>query len=430
MTIEFDSSVRISGAVETDVVTFGVESTTRIDYPGPSPWVIYSNFDRLIEKRFLDYSINDIYLSGNYEKIAFKEDVGTLTENKFSFDVPPISATVNGYVSNSFNSKGFSLSGDLAFVNSGKDNAIQFRVLSFAPGSLRAHLMEQVVDAFADATSETQKAAVFYNNVAMGNGTTVDAFKGSYGGVNVNNLTRISRGRYVAPPLDILDQMLDNNNSTGWKAWITPHHYLSWKGHSQLANSPNYRQIMIEIAVEYSATRWNGSLCKLFPKHLSDWMISSATMQMTSIIPNHFPAFARLFNTYDGLESSNPAAAKRRLVQPCDFRNEQPLSAIFGLDGIAQYQYRATNGDIITGGDSGSPIWTVVNGGLVPLGTVSFAGYMGYYPFHTYFEEIQQAVSEMNASGDFIVQAVDMTPFTRYNQSNWAAQFPKETPQP
>ena len=123
-------------------------------------------------------------------------------------------------------------------------------VTSFATGSLRKHITDNMIAALNGVTRGAAK-----QSSSIWNGTT-DVF--NTGLFLVGNKTG-----YTAPASDILQQALwagnygDNNS----KVWITPYHYLNFKYHNAPSGS-TWRQINGEIIVNYSATQWTGTLAK------------------------------------------------------------------------------------------------------------------------------------------------------------------------
>lgn len=263
--------------------------------------------------------------------------------------------------------------------------SVQSLMLSgFADGSLRKHLFEQVRDSLSGVTPKSYAQ----QGARIGNST------------NPNIFLRFSKGLYSAPANDILDQMLSGGFG-GWKAWVTPHHYLTWRGHS-ISDTATSKQINGEIALTYSSTRWNGTLAKMLPPDYDTKISGSMNI--------FFPCFAKLMNLYDGNSNAVMPAfwgSSNHLSKPCD-------SSFGDMIGLQAYQYRRSDGAIVTGGDSGSPVFCFINGQLVILGCVSYAGQFGSYFYANFFSQLQGFVSAMNASGNYQIATVDLSGFGNY----------------
>lgn len=262
-------------------------------------------------------------------------------------------------------------------------------------GSLRRYLLDQQAAALSGVTpgSDSQRGSVGRNPWQVG----------GFGGVNPNNFLRAQGRPGMSPyPLDALDQIL--SSGTSWKAWISPHHFLTWRSHGS-PSGPTWVAIGAEIIVEYSATPWNGTLCKLLPPDVHRWL---PTVQAVGW---YLPCWARLWHTYIGAD--NDVNAERGWVQPGNHGGTNPLPAD---DFRRPYQKVGTGtpSPMLNSGDSGSPLFTCINGQLVPIGHVAYQGIFGSWPYHNYRTEIDAAMASLNASGLFAAQTVDLSGFSTF----------------
>lgn len=275
------------------------------------------------------------------------------------------------------------------------------------PTSLRYYLREQQLAALSGVQAGSTAQRVHATPYSAG-------FATSGSGVNTANFIRAQAKPGFDPfQLDVLDEMLVGvAGSAQWRAWITPHHYLTWSGHGSTSITGSRISIDGEIVVEYSATPWVGNICKLLPANYALYL-------PPSLIPNGFSAsghnsvigiWSRLYNTYD-------AGADYRWVMPGEFGFDSCLPTD---DPRYVYQKRSSTSLMVTSGDSGSPTWVGIREGtnshatLVPVGITSYAGYLGGSAFADKLTQIQDAVSLLNASGAQTVQTVDLSGFTSY----------------
>lgn len=281
-------------------------------------------------------------------------------------------------------------------------------VVALQTGSLRKYLYDQQIAALAGvvAGASAQRAGVYGNGIAAGLNTAV-AMSGSYGGANTANFIRAqAKAGFAGFPLDLLDQVLDSGhsgNGAGWRAWISPHHFLTWRGHGA-SDGSTWRAINGEIIVEYSATPWSGTLAKILPSTFRNYMpICLATAQGTFI-----PVWARLYNTYD---NKSDATAERRWVMPANFTNLP-----FG-SGDTRYTYQKQASGLVkmaNGGDSGSPVFCGINGNLVMLSHTAYQGSVGTLEYGAYLTQINAAMAALNGSGTYTVGTADLSGFTSY----------------
>ena len=278
-------------------------------------------------------------------------------------------------------------------------------VTNVDPNSFRTFLHAQQAAALAGVTpgSTAQRAAV--------NGTngTMDPYGATFGAVNPNNFLRASHGSYIAPDLALLSELLASQGQPAaeWRAWITPHHFISWRGHDTIYAPGGPIQSFgglwtdggHEFTVEYSATAWTGSLCKLLPSNWTDYL------PMDYILTSGIDCFCRMFNTYTANEA--------RWVQPATLFADQAYDI---SDPRRAYQKNNGNEYIVSGGDSGSPIFAVLNGDILYIGHVAYLPSVGAASTmpSNYLGEVQSFIDSTAASGNFSLQLYDLSPFTNY----------------
>lgn len=277
-------------------------------------------------------------------------------------------------------------------------------VIGFAAGSLRTYLRDQQLAALSGVApgSAAQRAhAVSYAGGMSGNG----------GSVNTGNFIRSqNKPGFDALPLDALDEMLvGNDGTTQWRAWVSPHHYLTWRGHGSSSVAGQYVAIGGEIVVAYSATPWAGTLCKLLPSnwrnYLPDSLVGAGSISELALWTRHF-------NTY--------LAGDTRWVMPAMHRN-----GVYAVEDARRVYQRTTldsagNAVMSTGGDSGSPAFVGIRepgqsiATLVPLGHTAYATMMTSWWYGDNRSEIDAAMALLNASGAYSAGTVDLSGFTSY----------------
>lgn len=312
------------------------------------------------------------------------------------------SGTCSILISNKFTRRRFA-----QYISTIGNATLYDSISGYTAGSLRAYLYDQQVAALDGVTpgAATQRAGAYGNGIAAGLNTVV-AMNGSYGGPNTANFLR-AQGKtgFAGFSLDLLDQVLDsghNGNGAGWRAWISPHHFLTWRGHSA-SNGATWQAIQGEIIVEYSATPWTGALAKLLPSTYSSKM--EILSQNWAEIGTGVSCWARLFNTYD---NKSDATAERRWVMPVE------MHRVNFLDSRRDYQMFAANGTMLNGGDSGSPIFCGIGGDLVMISHAQTQYNIGSLFYADYAEEINAAMAVLNGSGTYTIQTVDLSGFTTY----------------
>lgn len=263
-------------------------------------------------------------------------------------------------------------------------------------GSLRRYLLDQQLAAISGVTpgSDAQRSGIGKNPWVPG----------GFAGVNPNNFLRSqSRPGFAPFPLDALDQII--NPAVQWKAWISPHHFLTWRGHGT-GSGATWVSLNGETIIEYSATRWNGTLCKLLPSDFLRWLPTVASIGW------YLPVWGRLWNTYIGAD--NDVNAERGWIQP----GNHSLSNPFPADDLRRPFQRVGSGTpapMLNGGDSGSPVFIGINGNLVPVCHVAYQGIFGSFPYHNLRTEIDNAMAFLNGSGIYAVQTVDLSAFTTFS---------------
>lgn len=267
-------------------------------------------------------------------------------------------------------------------------------VTSMAAGSLRRYLYDQQIAALAGVTPGSEAQRAFQ--------TLSDSPSGA---VNADCFIRAQNQPDFHPfQLDVLDEMLVGVDGR-WRAWITPHHYLTWLGHGSTSN-PGQWVSNGEAVVRYSADPWTGNLCKLLP---ANW----ASYLPPTVISNDdaLPLWSRFHNTYN-------AGADKKWVMPVHRNRKTPFAAD---DPRRPFQRWAADGTMANGGDSGSPAWIGIREGanshatMVPIGMTSHQWGVATMAFHIIgLDSIQWAVDTLNASGPFTVQTVDLSGFSTY----------------
>lgn len=267
-------------------------------------------------------------------------------------------------------------------------------------GSLREYLEQQQFAALAGVSPgyAEQRAHVGPNAVV------------GFGTVNEMNFLLNSNGKagYDGLPLDALREILAGPGGyTSWRAWISPHHFITWKGHLPPETAATWMRIGSEIVVEYSATRWDGALVKLLPPDAATYIPPQITGdlygQYFSIeniaVGTEICCWARLFNTYDGYANDDPLVEKRWLM-PTRFIWHNPFSS--GDIRRAYQRYMTSPTDwMVSGGDSGSPVFCGINGELVLLSHVRWSGTVGYDLYYRSVDSINAAMNSLaETNGD------------------------------
>lgn len=267
-------------------------------------------------------------------------------------------------------------------------------VTAYDAGSLRQYLHDQQLAVLAGLSPGA---------------TTQRAFGTGGVGINASCLVRRTAAGYDRPPLDVLDALLGTPGTAPfaqWRAWITPNHFLTWYGHFSGAPTATQRWVD-EVCVEYSATPWTGALCRFLPAD-----VFAAKLPMPVGLPNvlgsYISAWARMFNTY--------ADGEQYWVQPVWWAGTNPVLA---ADPRRAWQRLSPAGVMATGGDSGSPIWTQINGQLVILSHVVMYGLaggagIGQMHYHQRLSDFNAALAALNASGTYTVQTVDLSGFANF----------------
>jgi hypothetical protein len=223
----------------------------------------------------------------------------------------------------------------------------------------------------------------------------------SYGAVNSSNFVRAqAQSGFDALPLDALDVLLAGpGGNVDWKAWISAHHFLTWRGHGSV-DGATWKSISGEIVVEYSADAWAGTLCKLLPANWRTYMPAVQDNLGTEI-----NCWARMYNTYDDTE--------HRWVMPVRVAYNNPYPT-----GDSRLPYQKTwpdhNPQMANGGDSGSPVFCGINGNLIILGHTAWLGNICSHFYADYITQINAAMAALNASGSYSVGTVDLSGFTAY----------------
>lgn len=277
---------------------------------------------------------------------------------------------------------------------------------SIAAGSLRKYLVDQQLAALSGVTpgADAQRANATASDMGFGDG----------GSVNTNCFIRAqAKSGFDALPQEAVDEILSGGtNSARWRAWISPHHFLTWRGHDS-TDGATWRSLNGEYVVEYSATAWGGGtsarLCKLLPENYKNYLPDSANWSPNGGFTPEINVWARFYNTY--------LAGDKRWVMPVrSGLYVWGASPVYANDDVRFpfVKYNSGTPKLATGGDSGSPIFMGVNGTLVPLGITVGLGGIPVADWTTFIPQINEAMEELNASGDYTVQTVDLSGFTSY----------------
>jgi hypothetical protein len=263
---------------------------------------------------------------------------------------------------------------------------------------LRKYLYDQQTAALAGVTAGS--AAQRVHATAYNGG-----FSLSGSSVNATNFIRAqSKSGFTALPLDALDELLTGlGGSAQWRAWISPHHFLTWRGHGSSSSAGNWVSIGGELVVEYSATAWTGALCKLLPAGWKTYLPDVIDTTVSSDIN----LWTRHYNTYD-------VGADKRWVMPACVGNIK--SSPYALaDARRPFQKASPDSLMSTGGDSGSPAFCGINGALVLLGHTIGYGNVATLWYGDYISSVNSAMATLNASGLYTAQTVDLSGFTSYS---------------
>lgn len=251
-------------------------------------------------------------------------------------------------------------------VSAGVGTAIT-GIMSYTAGSLRKYLYDQQIAALSGVTAGATAQRAF-----------VDGLTGAY---NTSNFIRQARTGYTPPPLDLLDELLQTS-----KIYITPHYYLSDGGHLE-ANGVGTRWVRGNTLLRYQAAPWTGALAKILPSNFATYLPSLNTSQFGFAVP----IWGRLRRVYDN------DATDGYWVQPMSW-SDSYLAFPVGDVRRSYQKLQATSPPMINGGDSGSPMWMVINGTLVFVGHVAYLGLMGYVSTYTSF---------LNSSATNLKQYID-----------------------
>lgn len=266
-------------------------------------------------------------------------------------------------------------------------------ISAITAGSLRAYLRDQQLAALDGITPGSSAQRAHATLFTTGTGSSVNT---------ANFIRAQAKAGFDALPLDALDELLVGvAGSVQWRAWISPHHYLTWKGHGVGASGSGWLRFSAEAIVEYSATAWTGTLIKLLPSNWRDYMPDPLGLAVGTEIN----CWARLYHAHiDG---------DYRWVQPVRFSGANPYSS---GDSRLQFQRPDANNKMAIGGDSGSPVFCGVNGALVALGHIHYGGQVGTIAefYANWITDINAAMNTLAtaasdpAAGTYAVGTVDL----------------------
>lgn len=290
-------------------------------------------------------------------------------------------------------------------------------VTAIASGSLRKYLKDQQLAAISGVTPGSLSQRVHTTPYNAGFGATGNS-------VNVSNFIRAQTKTGFHPfHLDVLDELLVGGTGPAqWRAWISPHHFLTWLGHGSNSSPGNWVSIAGEVVVQYSATAWAGNLCKLLPSNWTDYIPREAFYIQGGSTPE-FNIWSRFYNTYD-------VGADKRWVMPVRLgatsgngdNNPYPT----GDPRRAFQKTYSGSPPMVNGGDSGSPAFIGIteDGGitatLVPLGHTAYLGTtcsFFYGDMHAGINAAMNTLASANSdllAGSYAVQTVDLSGFTSY----------------
>lgn len=251
--------------------------------------------------------------------------------------------------------------------------------------NLYSYLLSQQLAALSGETpgALTQRAFTNPNDDDPATGNT-------YGAINSNLFLKRAKAGYT--PFDV-DALLTAPGTCAKRAWISPNHYLggcsSDHGVTETATS---RFITESAMMFYSATVYTGTLCKLLP-----WWYGYliGTQKYNDSASNRMPAFALMFNTYEGAGIT----AETEWIMPVDFitgvgaAQYEPADSRFSW----QKQYNASY-QMATAEDSGSPIFCGVNGEPVILSFVEAGLTMGAADLAIQHSLIRAKMRELSAA--------------------------------
>lgn len=258
-------------------------------------------------------------------------------------------------------------------------NAVRFKQVPGQP--LVDYLYAQQLAACAGKSpgAATQRAFVNPNDWDAETGN-------SYGAVNPN----------VFLPYPFSTTTLACNSSV----FISPHHYLKPCGllhNPTMVETDTLKLIGSDTRLYYQVAEYTGVIAKLLPYNYGLYSGNSAEL----------PAFARMHNTYIGV--SPDVTAERQWIMPVtafawgegtQFQADHPLFA---------WQKQMPNspvGTMLSGGDSGSPVFCYIQGQPVILSFVSSAWMMGSDKLAELFWQIATKMRELAAFyGDPLAQS-------------------------
>lgn len=280
--------------------------------------------------------------------------------------------------------------------------------------SLRYYLKQQQIAALVGVTpgAGKQRAGAYPNGMAAGLNTEIKA-AGSYGGINTNNFLFDSKPGFDGLPADALSLLLNggsfgNQGGAQWQAWISPHHFLSWRGHyiSGVDGGIYYKVLgdlhttqggtatpnsLRECCVYYSPTAYTGTLVTLLPSNWREYM-PETDIGLRRAAPTAIACWTRMFNIYQG----SGINTEKRWVQPTEYLCRYDKGGIYPpTDPRRPYQKPDYNNILVTGGDSGSPVFCGIKGNLVLLGHVAEGGLICYWE-DVYADDIAEITSVMN----------------------------------
>ena len=183
---------------------------------------------------------------------------------------------------------------------------------------------------------------------------------------------------------------------TGVRVYISPHHYLTGLGAAHgSASIAGVREIVgNDTLVYYTATPYTGPLIKLLPRNTRLYLGQNYAI----------PAFARQKNTR--------IAGEEYFVQPVLAFHELNIYTLppqpqFPVGHVLYaWQQQTIEGTLSWGGDSGSPVFCMINGEAVIMSFTSVGGFVGRDRLDVIYWDIRTAMVKLAlANADIDAQA-------------------------
>lgn len=244
----------------------------------------------------------------------------------------------------------------------------------------------------------TQRAFVNPNPWDVATGET-------YGGFNPNLFLKGTAPGFTNFDTDAV---LGGAGTCSSKVFISPHHYLLGCGaaHSY-TDTADVKLLGADFRIGYQVSEYTGTIVKLLPDNWHYYTNNSVRL----------PAFARMHNTYIGADSATDA--ERQWVMPVLAFNGVGTDAYAPTDSL--FAWAKTNPadpyKMVSGGDSGSPIFCGLFGAPVILSFIQGASAVGqvhiaglYWTIVSLMNSLATTYSDPLA-GTYRPQVVDLSVF-------------------